>query len=273
MTSPRQSNHARRASRARKLAEQSPASAQSLSFITAVIDEQARLDTRIPRPIGAEQVAPPPRSPADLAGPIAQLAQHSRPLIELVLRQGPPPLRDEAQSLDEAGCREALDRLVHREDTTSTRSFFARVLLQAVWASNPPHPEDAGAAARPPSPPTTSCPDCDHPPQLGVVRPVGDGSEFRLMCSLCLGEWSFPRSGCPACGESEEGQIAYYGAADELAHLKVRVCETCRRYLLQVDLSKEPQAVPDIDEMAALPLDVWATGQGLRKLHPNLLGI
>ncbi len=93
------------------------------------------------------------------------------------------------------------------------------------------------------------------------------------MCSLCLEEWSFPRNRCPACGESEEGQIAYYGTADEMAHLKVRVCETCRCYLVQVDLSKEPQAVPDIDEMAALPLDVWAGGQGLRKLYPNLLGI
>ena len=71
----------------------------------------------------------------------------------------------------------------------------------------------------------------------------------------------------------EEGRIAYYGAADEFAHLKVRACETCRRYLLQVDLSKEPRSVPDIDEMAALPLDVWATGQGLWKLYPNLLGI
>ena len=273
MTFPRQSNHARRASRARELAERSPASAEPLSFIAAVIAEQSRLDTRTPRPIGAEQAAAPRQSPADLAGPIARLAQHSGPLIELVLRQGPPPLRDEAQSLDEAGCREALDRLVHLEDTTSTRSFFARVLLQAVWASNPPHSEDADSAARPPSPPTTSCPECGHPPQLGVVRRVGDGSEFRLMCSLCLGQWSFPRNGCPACGESEEGRIAYYGAADEFAHLKVRACETCRRYLLQVDLSKEPRSVPDIDEMAALPLDVWATGQGLWKLYPNLLGI
>ena len=137
MTFPRQSNHARRASRARELAERSPASAEPLSFIAAVIAEQSRLDTRTPRPIGAEQAAAPRQSPADLAGPIARLAQHSGPLIELVLRQGPPPLRDEAQSLDEAGCREALDRLVHLEDTTSTRSFFARVLLQAVWASNP----------------------------------------------------------------------------------------------------------------------------------------
>ncbi|MFQ5790858.1 MAG: hypothetical protein ACE5JI_10325 [Acidobacteriota bacterium] len=38
-------------------------------------------------------------------------------------------------------------------------------------------------------------------------------------------------------------------------------------------LSKDPEAVPDVDEVAALPLDVWAREQGFRKLHPNLAGI
>ena len=267
--------HARRATRARELAERYPASAEPLRFIAAVVDEQARLEKHIAPFPSPRQAAEAAHIRADPAGMVAKLAQHSRPLIELVLREGPPPLRDVAQRLNEAGCREALDRFLRLEDTTSPGSFFARVLLQGLWASRPAHSGDASSEREPrtSSPPTSSCPGCGHAPQLGVVHPIGDGSELRLMCSLCLRQWSFSRQQCAACGESEEKRIAYYGADEKLPHLKVRVCESCLRYLVQVELMKEPKAVPDIDEMAALPLDVWATGRGLRKLHPNLFGI
>ena len=40
-----------------------------------------------------------------------------------------------------------------------------------------------------------------------------------------------------------------------------------------VDLGKEIQAVADVDEVAALPLDVWALERGYQKLQPNLVGI
>ena len=271
MTLPRQSLHPRRAARARELAERYPASAEGLRFIAAVIDEQARVGGDIVDRSGAAGGETAPGGPTDLN----ELTRHSRALVDLVLREGPSPLRSEAEQLDEERCREALDRFARREDTTSPLAFFARVLWQAVWATRLPHPRNLVGAPEAGGTPGTSanCSRCGHAPQLGVVRPVGDGSEFRLVCSLCLGEWSFPRNGCPACGESEEGRIAYYGAADEFAHLQVRACESCRGYLLQVDASKEPRAVPDIDEMAGLPLDVWARGQDLRKLVPNLLGI
>ena len=272
MSSPQPSIHTRRAARARELAKRFPASVEPLRFIAEVVDKQARLDKLISD--SAEYGARTPHGPVNDPSLLAQLAQHSGPLIELVLRNGPRPLRDAALRLDEAGCCEMLDRFLRREDTTSPGSFFARVLLQAVWASRTPNPEPStNVEPDPPSPPTATCAGCGHAPQLVVRRPVGDGSELRLMCSLCLAPRPFPRSQCPACGESVGKRIAYYGAGDEFPHLSVRACESCRRYLVQVDLMKEPKAVPDIDEMAALPLDVWATGQGLRKLYPNLLGI
>jgi formate dehydrogenase maturation protein FdhE len=40
-----------------------------------------------------------------------------------------------------------------------------------------------------------------------------------------------------------------------------------------VDLSEYGLAVPVVDELAALPLDVWAMEQGYRKVEPNLAGI
>jgi FdhE protein len=53
----------------------------------------------------------------------------------------------------------------------------------------------------------------------------------------------------------------------------VRTCESCRRYLHLVRLDVEPEAIPEVDEMAALSLDVWARERGYEKIFPNLVGI
>lgn len=184
-------------------------------------------------------------------------------LIRLVQEKGSQVLKQAAASLDEAACREALYAYVEQVDTTSARSFFARVLLQprviSQGGGNQSHIDNR-------------CPYCGHPPQVGVLRPEGDGAALTLVCSLCLSEWPFPRSQCAACGERDEKQLAYY-SPEQMAHLQTQTCDTCRRYLHHVDLSKELTAVPDVDEVAALPLDVWALERGFQKLHPNLVGI
>ena len=46
-----------------------------------------------------------------------------------------------------------------------------------------------------------------------------------------------------------------------------------RRYLLTVDLRKAAGAVPIVDELAAVPLDLYAREQGKRKIVPNLMGM
>ena len=51
-----------------------------------------------------------------------------------------------------------------------------------------------------------------------------------------------------------------------------RRCATCQRYLIDVDLERDPRAVPEVDELAALPLDLYAADQGLTKVTPNLMG-
>ena len=40
-----------------------------------------------------------------------------------------------------------------------------------------------------------------------------------------------------------------------------------------VDLSSDPAAIPEVDELAGLPLDLWAIQEGFHKLQPNLAGI
>ena len=55
-------------------------------------------------------------------------------------------------------------------------------------------------------------------------------------------------------------------------HLRIDACETCHRYLVGVDLRRDATAVPVVDELAALPLDLYAKERGLSKVAPNLMG-
>jgi len=58
-----------------------------------------------------------------------------------------------------------------------------------------------------------------------------------------------------------------------LPHLRADACEACRRYLITIDLRKEPEAVPVVDELVALPLDLYVKARGFTKIVPNLMAI
>jgi FdhE protein len=115
------------------------------------------------------------------------------------------------------------------------------------------------------------CPLCGGKPVVGVFRGEGDGAKKSLICMLCAHEWNFRRIYCPACGEEREPQMAFY-SAPEIAHVRVDVCDTCHTYLKTIDLTKTGLAVPIVDELATIPLDLWAREHGYHKLQINLLG-
>jgi FdhE protein len=60
--------------------------------------------------------------------------------------------------------------------------------------------------------------------------------------------------------------------APTFPHLRIDACASCEQYLLDVDLSRDARAVPEVDELAALPLDLYAAERGLSKITPNLMG-
>jgi formate dehydrogenase maturation protein FdhE len=117
----------------------------------------------------------------------------------------------------------------------------------------------------------STCPLCGGKPAVGVLRSEGDGAKKSLICMLCAHEWAFRRIYCPACGEEREPQMAYY-SAPEIAHVRVDVCDTCHTYLKGIDLTKTGLAVAVVDELATIPLDLWAREHGYEKLQINLLG-
>ena len=55
-------------------------------------------------------------------------------------------------------------------------------------------------------------------------------------------------------------------------HVRIEGCHSCRRYLIDVDVGRDARAVPEVDELAALPLDLHAAELGLTKITPNLMG-
>jgi|SRR5438552_2633420 len=116
------------------------------------------------------------------------------------------------------------------------------------------------------------CPFCQGKPVVGVLRPEGDGAKRSLICSLCLTEWKYGRIRCPACGEEAVEKLAVY-TASQFPHVRVEACDTCRRYIKTVDLTKNGLAVPIVDELATLPLNLWAQEHDYVKLQANLLGI
>jgi formate dehydrogenase accessory protein FdhE len=115
------------------------------------------------------------------------------------------------------------------------------------------------------------CPQCGAPPQLGVLRPQGDGAAMHLSCALCRHEWTYPRSRCPGCGDGS--QLEYYSAAEAFPAVLTLVCGACKAYLHVVDISKDPEAVPEADEIAVQPMDMWAREQGYQKVAVNLVGV
>ncbi len=116
------------------------------------------------------------------------------------------------------------------------------------------------------------CPLCSAKPVVGVLRPEGDGGKRLLICSLCSTEWPFGRILCPACGEENVEKLAVY-TASQFPHVRVEACDTCRRYIKTVDLTKNGHAVPLVDELATIPLNLWAKEHEYTKLQANLLGL
>lgn len=253
-----------RIARAKELAVQQPAAAQLLLFYARVAELQKKVYEEIsPRASGAPGQSLRSQLRAEIILPFF------RDLLGLVEQYGPGQLEEVARELAATGeskCREVLvDHLAGRP-ADACLDFFARASVQ-------PYAEHLAASmVSGPLQGAGLCPVCGGKPQLGVLRPEGEGARRSLVCSFCLVEWEFRRIVCPACGEEDDKKLPFY-RAEEFPHIRVESCDTCRHYLKSVDLAQNGLAVPLVDEIASAPLDLWAHGHGLTKIAVNLLGL
>ena len=120
-----------------------------------------------------------------------------------------------------------------------------------------------------------NCPACGSLPQLSYFavsgEPLVSGPRY-LVCSRCANNWVFSRTTCAGCGETAGTKLPIYQEQERFPHVRVDGCRTCRKYLLTFDLRRDTRAVPVVDEIAAVPLDLFAREQGLTKITLNLMG-
>ncbi len=180
--------------------------------------------------------------------------------LPALARHAPAPLRQAARGLDGAGLQEATAAYLEGREVKSARSLLARLMLRQA-----PPPLSG-------TPAPNHCPRCGQPPQCGVLDREGDGTALSLVCSLCQQEWSFRRGRCPQCANDDPEQVYCYHA-EEIPHVETQVCDACGHYLHLIRRDREPQAIPEVDELAALPLDVMCMDYGFVKIHPNLAGV
>src|SRR5262245_438978 len=151
--------------------------------------------------------------------------------------------------------------------------YIARAASEPVLQALGP---DAGGACRGSQKGHTVCRRCGGLPQLSYFPESGEAlvsAPRSLVCARCTDTWVFERMTCPGCGESLTARLPIYADDEKFAHLRADACESCRRYLITVDLRKAPDGVPVVDELAALPLDLYVQKRGFTKIVPNLMQI
>lgn len=281
-----QSQWDRRIRRANELVSVHPFAAEGLRFYSRVAGLQCGLFAD-----AAKVVANSPMQPAEYL-PVRE--QLFNPLLlpkfaefaAQVTQFAPEPLARAAAQLNRArgearqlpindflsGGLGASDSSEESHQSDGSTDSTAQRLL--AWLFLQPFAEFLAVLVQPAKPQGTplTCPICGSNPIVGVLRPEGEGGKKSLVCMLCAHEWGFRRIYCPACGEDREPQMGFY-AAPEIPHVRVDVCDSCHTYLKTVDLTKNGLAVPAIDELAAIPLDLWAREHGYDKLQTNALGV
>lgn len=195
--------------------------------------------------------------------------------LSLMEEIAPGPLSQSAKQLGAAGVGRWQEVLPHFWQAGSDSSTDLRGSARLIsWAFLQPYAEYLADHTEQSSPNGTphQCPLCFGKPQVGVLREEGDGSKRSLICSLCSNEWEYRRIVCPSCGEENVERLAVY-VAEELPHIRVEACDACRYYIKTIDLTKNGNAIPVVDELAAIPLSLWAEENSYMKLTTNLMGI
>lgn len=147
--------------------------------------------------------------------------------------------------------------------------FYARVYLEPVTQALASIDE----GGQPLAAMTRVCPRCTWPPQATVMRDEVDARGRRLLvCAMCGTWWPFARVTCVNCGEDDPKKLGVHEGGP-LEHVRLETCETCQAYVKSVDLRRDGTAVPVVDELASVELDLWADEQGLWKVQRNVLAL
>ena len=270
--------------RVAEVREQRVFAAQLLDFYAALLPVQEKAYHV------AAGAAPPP---GQVAAFVAETVVTG--IVDVSIAAGPEPLASAAVrwlAMDTEYA--AIQRWMAGEQQATIERFLARASLGPVLEALGPDARGMCRGSRD----ARHCPDCGGPPQLSYSVRASDDlatGPRRLLCARCGASWGYPRMTCAGCGEdagpklpvfSEEGTASVErgsvvrglpGAGDQVQqavfpHIRIEACDSCRQYLLSVDCADDPLAVPIVDELTAVPLDLVARERGYTKITPNLMG-
>ena len=253
--------------RAERLATEHSFVAEILNFYVHVARFQESLYQRIEH--SGDRESSDCRQDAGATNP--KLLASFPSFLSLVEEKAPAPLAQVAATLRASSSNSWSELLQHcwtnLNSPTAPEEFLSLAFLQpyaeSVRSHAPMLPEGYTLAL---------CPFCNRKPGLGVLRQQGDGGLRSLLCGFCLTEWKFRRIICPGCGEENHAKLPVY-TAEAFPHIRVECCDSCQTYIKSVDFTKNGLADTLVDELASVPLDLWAQEKGYAKLRPNLLGM
>jgi len=232
-------------------------------------------------------------APGRLAAYVAELVVPR--VLDVTLAAGPEKLRGGLlELLERRPAVEVVEGWIGGAEQSPVERYLARACLGPVL-------EGVGeAATHVCSGPRDArhCPACGGPPQLAYFAPATDdlaAGPRRLLCARCGGGWGYARMTCPGCGEDSSSKLPIFSeegtasgergnvvrglpgpsrehAAATFPSMRIEACESCRRYLLSVDVAADAKAVPEVDELTGIPLDLYAREKGFTKIIPNLMG-
>lgn len=209
----------------------------------------------------------------DLERDVAVVQSSMTGLLECVVLHGPESLAVEAELTLVSEPDVVRDELLEYWRNPSDTLFFAKSVLQpyAHWLAEtrirPIGRELAGGER--------TCPFCGGKPQVSFLQSKESSAESGnrdLLCATCLCSWEFRRVVCANCGEERPAKLGYFHSP-EFDHVRVEACDSCKRYLKGIDLTRLGFAVPLVDEIYAAPLDLWAREHGYTKIELNLVGV
>ncbi len=255
----------RRAARATLLARESAAADGPLRFAAGLYEVQGRLASAI------ESLHKEAPLCGKLGDDLDRLLGGCRELVQFASESGPEVLARQARARQEEDPSVTRSRLLvyWNGDQAASEDYLSRATLR-------PYAEVArtlGVAIyrlhR-----RGYCPVCGGPPWIGARRDGSDSEGARrfLSCALCGGEWLVGRILCPSCFEEDPAKLPVF-QSDRYPAVRVEACETCRRYVKSLDLSRDARPIPEVDDLVSLSMDLWAVQQGWTRIEPGLAGL
>lgn len=267
-----------RRARALALAIEMPHAEEILRCYAAVTEVQERLAIDVPATkwVATAQAENQEGPALDLGRlPLAEVLSLFDDFLGGVNGVGTDVMVAEGARLASSGAaeRRALLEAAFRSGATAVAEwpFHVRAFLETITTTLAGRLLPGLEASEGPSPST--CRVCGAPPLVATLRdrPGALGSRG-LVCGLCGSEQRIRRLTCAFCGESSADELPVH-SAESVPHVRIDECRTCRRYLKTVDLRRRGDAVPIVDELATVELDLWAREQGLAKGCANLFGL